>query len=198
MRRQEILVAIRAPDRRSTLLIREHEQNVGLSRSHPLPRSPFMMSTATCVVPASQRLHPTPNDTRERMVRKTYPIEFNAVFMAMCLAVHSTPSSWDCTAATVALDRGMGFNEFFSYVFILELRYRWEVALGAAQSRDAPVSAPHELVSKGHRRIRASPLNRRKRALNMSSMTMQTASRWVSATPAKHFKMYGREGMCQL
>ena len=93
MRRQEIVVAIRAPDRRSTLLIREHEQNVGFSRCHPLPRSPFMVETATCVVPASQRLHPAPNDALERMARKTYPIEFDAVFVAMCPAGHSTPSS---------------------------------------------------------------------------------------------------------
>ena len=92
----------------------------------------------------------------------------------------------------------MGFNESFSYVFVLKLRDRWEVALGLAQSRDAPVSASHELVSEGHRRIRASLQDYRKRALNTGSMTMQAGSRWVSATPAKHFKMYGREGECHL
>ena len=55
-----------------------------------------------------------------------------------------------------------------------------------------------ELTLEGRLRNRISPHNRRKRALNIGSMTIQAGPRWVSATPYKHFKMYGREGVRQL
>lgn len=57
---------------------------------------------------------------------------FDAVFVATCLAAaFSTLIMGLYANYPVALAPGMGLNAFFSYVVVLELGYRWEVALGA-------------------------------------------------------------------
>ena len=57
---------------------------------------------------------------------------FDAVFVATCLAAaFSTLVMGLYANYPVALAPGMGLNAFFSYVVVLELGYRWEVALGA-------------------------------------------------------------------
>lgn len=57
---------------------------------------------------------------------------FDAVFVATCLAAaFSTLVMGLYANYPVALAPGMGLNAFFSYVVVIELGYRWEVALGA-------------------------------------------------------------------
>ena len=57
---------------------------------------------------------------------------FDAVFVATCVAAaFSTLIMGLYANYPVALAPGMGLNAFFSYVVVLELGYRWEVALGA-------------------------------------------------------------------
>jgi len=57
---------------------------------------------------------------------------FDAVFVATCVAAaFSTLVMGLYANYPVALAPGMGINAFFSYVVVLELGYRWEVALGA-------------------------------------------------------------------
>ena len=57
---------------------------------------------------------------------------FDAVFVATCLAAAVATLIMGLYANyPVALAPGMGLNAFFSYVVVLELGHRWEVALGA-------------------------------------------------------------------
>ena len=57
---------------------------------------------------------------------------FDAVFVATCVAAAISTLIMGLYANyPVALAPGMGLNAFFSYVVVLELGYRWEVALGA-------------------------------------------------------------------
>ena len=57
---------------------------------------------------------------------------FDAVFVATCVAAaFSTLVMGLYANYPVALAPGMGLNAFFSYVVVLEMGYRWEVALGA-------------------------------------------------------------------
>ena len=57
---------------------------------------------------------------------------FDAVFVATCVAAAISTLIMGLYANyPIALAPGMGLNAFFSYVVVLELGHRWEVALGA-------------------------------------------------------------------